>query len=212
MQSKYFTKIIFSRYYLVNPILLCYTDEKGGNDMKKAHLLLIVGVIFLLVGLIQPIIAMANADIIGGAGFHTFSYYLRVSKWLYLTFLTIGVPLMVSGLVWLLFPGFLSRHCPADTTLISLGLSACGGVGIYSFLTWLFLTALYSVDRYPIRYPLTMVLSLISFLCFVYLIFLYIRRRSLRLSWAGIGLDVGRSILYLPAFYMLLGFFESLHP
>ena len=61
-------------------------------------------------------------------------------------------------------------------------------------------------SRFPIEYPVSIALGMLCFLAFVFLIGLYFIVRRKNWSIIGVIIDVLTSIVYLPAFFMIISY------
>ena len=102
-----------------------------------------------------------------------------------------------------------STHCNIKTSAISLGLSGVGALGVCCVLWWVTLTAFGEASKHPVEYPVSVGLGMLSFMVFVFLIGLYFIVRRKNWSIKGIVLDVLTSLLYLPSFFMIISLIHA---
>lgn len=181
--------------------------------MKKfAWIGLIMGLMLTVISLVIPMHMMNNASVsmIGGAGWPTYQFFMGCAMdGLFVFVLTLGVVMMITALVCLIFRGTITVHCSIPTTLVSLGLSAVGALGLFCAFTWYSIASFHEMSRYPIRYPVSIVLGLGCVAAFVGLIVGYIRLRSRRPSIKGVLLDVVTVCLYATVFLCLFDWIDG---
>jgi hypothetical protein len=176
------------------------------------------GVLLLMVGVSIPLVYLEFAGassgatgIIGGADGPTYSFLLfGLLDGLPFVLVLFGAALITSALFCLLLQTTVKAYCGVKTSIISLGLSAAGGLGLTCAFLWLSIVAFGNVDRYPIAYPASIAIGLGSFCAFVALIGLYLNERRQHWSWKGFVIDILTSILYLPAFFFGLSWIFAL--
>ena len=94
-------------------------------------------------------------------------------------------------------------HCNVNTSIISLGLSGVGALGAACALRWYIIVLFHDMSKFPIEYPTSILLGVLSPFVFIVLIVLYIKERKKNWSVKGIIIDVLTSILFLPTFFFL---------
>ena len=170
--------------------------------------MLCAGILLCALGLILPFIVLQNhsgTGIIGGADAPTYEFLILHSmNGLPLCLMTFGIALIFSALFCLIFTKTLKANCSIKTTIISLGLSCVGAMGLVCVFTWFVIVAFNETARYPIAYPVSIILGFVSFIAFLLLAALYLKER--RKNWAvkGLIIDVLTSVIYLPSFFLLL--------
>lgn len=174
---------------------------------------LLVGALAFLVGLIVPMIAYAMHDgaigIIGGAD--TPTYRFIVFQRMYgLPFIAIlfGVTVVITALFCLIFPNTVKNNCSIKTTVLSMGISVVGALGLVCAFVWFSIVTFGKMSKFPIEYPASVLLGVLCFFAFIVLIVLYFKLRKTNLSIWGIIIDVVTSIVYLPVFFFA---FSCLH-
>lgn len=175
----------------------------------------IVGLVCLLVSAVMPIIYIkemfnGGIDIIGGADGPTYQYVVRrLGSWP--TFLMqAGGALVLTALFCLIFPNTLRKHCQISTTLLSLGMSASGILGLCCLLECAAIFAIGSFRRYPVRYPVCVITGILCACLLVWLAVLYYRVRRKHRSGVGFALDVVTGVLYLPSLFWFVLCVEKL--
>lgn len=171
-----------------------------------------VSVVFLAVGFGAPFVVLQNyaqeVGIIGGADAPTYWYIMmnrrEMNGWP-MCFVLSGIPMFLTAVFRLSCPDKEEECCPASTTLVTLGISAFGGSGLFFGLNMMIIVGFAGASQYPVAGPVYTALAVISLLCFVMLIFFYAFLRSVHKSRLGVFLDVVTSILYLPAFFWTIG-------
>ena len=126
-----------------------------------------------------------------------------------IAFILLGISVAISSGFCLLFSRTVSTHCNIKTSAISLGLSGVGALGVCCVLWWVTLTAFGEASKHPVEYPVSVGLGMLSFMVFVFLIGLYFIVRRKNWSIKGIVLDVLTSLLYLPSFFMIISLIHA---
>lgn len=121
----------------------------------------------------------------------------------------LGISVVISSGFCLVFSKTVSTHCNIKTSAISLGLSGVGALGVCCVLWWVTLTAFGEASKHPVEYPVSVGLGMLSFMVFVFLIGLYFIVRRKNWSIKGIVLDVLTSLLYLPSFFMIISLIHA---
>lgn len=169
--------------------------------MKTRRILMalgIVGVAAMLVGLVWPLVQLGSMDIIGGAGVATWRFLLRTALGGWAAPLAmVGFALVVTALCGLFLPRKLTAGCTVQTTALAFALSAVGAAGLLGGMNWLSIAAFHEQNRYPIRYPANIALSIVSLAAFICLCCGYGFKRAKTPSGWGLALDVLTSILWL---------------
>lgn len=118
--------------------------------------------------------------------------------------LVFGIPLSITGAIW-------HRHgwgerpaCPLRTSLVTVGLSAVGALGL-ECLFHVFVMAVFGERHlHPRAYPFYLSVGFASGAIFLLLISLYISCRKNNWSLKGVLFDILISILLLPPFVIAL--------
>ena len=188
--------------------------------MKLKRFLLIVlfaGVLLAMLGGLMPVHYLNAAQnnpstsIIGGADAPT--YWLFAASLfggLPYVLMLLGVSLIISAAVYLLIVKTIKKHCDLRSTAIALGLSGIGALGLVCFFEWLAIVAFQNMEQYPIQYPVSILLGILSLCAFLALLFLYFKVRKEKWSWIGIIIDVLTAVIYFPSFFLLLCYLENL--
>jgi len=176
---------------------------------RYSLLALLLGFIILLAGIMLPYLCMhltpdnGSTGIIGGADARTYQFLAsRLLGGLPYVLALLGIALVISSGFCLIFSKTVKIHCNIKTSAISLGLSGVGALGLNCVLWWFTIVAFGKMSSYPIEYPVSILLGLLSFFAFVGLIVLYFKVRKANLSLIGIAIDVLTSIIYLPTFFL----------
>ncbi len=172
---------------------------------------LLAGVLLSAAGAIAPFIVLQDyiskngtVGIIGGADTPTTSFivFRLMNGWPFVAVL-FGITLIISALFCLIFSKTVKKNCSIRTTAFSLALSAVGAAGIVCFFVWFAMVAFHETSKYPIEYPVSVMLGILCFFTFVVLIACYFNMRKTNWSIKGIIIDVLTSIVYLPTFFFL---------
>ncbi len=182
-----------------------------------ARLCVTAGVLLITVGLIVPFFAMMTTSvsgsmgIIGGASLPTYLFVLtRFADGLLFTLALLGVPLLLTGVFCTVFPKTVDTHCHAATTALAMGLSLVGAGGLACVAIWIGIVTFHEMALYPIAYPFSIGMGMLCLLAFIGLLYAYIKARKRVGSWRGLVLDMMTAVLYLPAFFYVLGYIEQL--
>lgn len=174
---------------------------------------LLAGFVIALAGVAMPLAVLyltpqdPRISIIGAADAPT--YYLIISTlldnmpWV---LVLLGLTLMISAVFCLLFSKTVRGHCTVKTSLISLGLSATGALGLICVLVWFSIVAFDEVSKHPIEYPLSIAAGLLCLCAFITLILQYFNMRKEKWSGKGLLIDVLTSIIYLPVFFYIFSY------
>lgn len=176
----------------------------------------IAGLMALLVGAVMPMVYIGvvlhgGTDVVGGADGPTYQYIATWALGRWPTFLVLaGGALVLAALFCLIFSNTVRKHCRLPTTLLSLGMSASGVLGLVCLLECATIFAIGSFRRYPIRYPVCVIIGMLCACLLVWLATVYYRVR--RKQWSGVGfaLDIFTGILYLPGFFWFVICVENL--
>ena len=169
-------------------------------------------------GLALPYLVLQNriaessaVSIIGGADAPTYQFIVfgLLNGWPFCLVL-LGLCLILTALFCLLFPKTALTHCTLKTTALSLGLSAVGASGLVCAFVFYTIAAFGEASRYPVAYPGSIIVGLLSLFGFVVLITLYARCRSSKWSLKGLVIDGFTSLLYLPALFFLFSYLYQL--
>ena len=183
---------------------------------RSAMWTLILGFVILLVGIMVPIIAVrlytsqhGSIGIIGGADGPTaiFLTWKKLNGWP-VNFGLLGLNLIVSAAFCLLFSKTVIACCSRKTTLIALGLSGFGALGIMCVFSWYTIVVFHEMSKHPIEYPASILLGLACLAAFIFLVIYYFKTRKRNWSTKGFLIDIFTGILYFPVF---LGFFVCLY-
>lgn len=171
---------------------------------QLAFLLLVLGVLFLLIGIALPLAALqSNASqggaigIIGGASAPTYTFLLSqiVGSGPFCIAL-FGVALIISGLFLLFLRNAVKSVCTVETAVISFAASATGALAAACVMILL---------RAPseVLFVIVVILGIASLAALALLMARYLRLRRLHRSVKGMLIDLGTAIIYFPAFLFL---------
>ncbi len=180
----------------------------------NALIILILGVLMSALGFIAPIVYWNNytlhngvVGIIGGADTPTYTFMLSaLFDGLPFVLILLGISLVVSSVFCLLFSKTVRKHCNIKTSIISLGLSGVGALGLVCSFLWFSIVSFGEMSKHPIKYPVSILLGIVCFFAFVVLIAIYLKLRKINWSIKGFIIDVLTSIAYLPAFFFLFSY------
>ena len=169
----------------------------------------ICGAVSLLVSALMPMVYIkevlqGGTSIVGGADGPTYQYAVRrLGSWP--TFLMLaGGALVLTALFCLLFSSTVRKHCRIPTTVLALGMSASGILGLCCFLECAAIFAIGSFRRYPIRDPACVITGILCAYLLVLLAVKYYHARRKQWSGVGLALDIAVGILYLPCFFQFV--------
>ncbi|MBR5615789.1 MAG: hypothetical protein IKW66_03115 [Clostridia bacterium] len=163
--------------------------------MRKWHVVLcIVGAGLLLLGaalLLVGQVAVDQALLLGVR-----SYLKKTIR----VCLLLGGGLILGNAPYVIFKRLTARGCTMATSLMSLGFSALGGLGLYCALTYVFTTP----RRNPIAHPASLLVGILALFAFILLIAFYVCKRREKCTFMGLCMDGWSAIVHLlPCF---LGF------
>lgn len=180
------------------------------NLKRNSLIVLIVGFVSLLIGAITPIVCLENfksksgVGIIGGASSNTYKFLLASLFDGFLMFLVLlGIALIISAVFCLLFSNTVKTHCNIKTSLISLGLSSIGALGVFCAVLWFTFVSFHETSKFPIAYPVSVMIGVVCLFVFFLLIMFYIKSRKNIWSVKGFVIDILTSIIYFPAFFLI---------
>ncbi len=173
------------------------------NLKPNALIILILGVLMSILGFIAPIVYWNNytlhngaIGIIGGADAPTYTFMLSAFfDGLPFVLIWLGISLVVSSGFCLLFSNTVKKHCNINTSVISLGLSSVGALGLVCAFLWFSIVSFGSI-----------LLGIVCFFTFVVLIAIYLKKRKINWSIKGFIIDILTSIAYLPAFFFVFSY------
>ena len=177
---------------------------------------LICGLICLFAGAVIPLVYINRAlqggtAIIGGVDGPTYRFLVMWAMDGWPVFLMLlGAALVITALFCLVFRGAVRKHCHISTTLLALGMSATGMLGLVCVMIWGVMFAFSDFDKYPIRHPVCVITGLVCACLLVYLATWYYRVRKVRWSGVGLVLDITVGVLYLPCFFQFIACVEKL--
>lgn len=172
------------------------------------------GIILALLGLLIPVILThfimasgGSVGIIGGADLPsmTFLTWQLLNGWP-VALISIGITLIISAVFCLVFSKTVKVHCGLTTSIISLSLSAVGGLGVFCVFWWYAIVVFHEMSKHPIEYPVSVILGLLCFFAFVALIVMYCILRIKKWSFKGVIIDILTSIVWLPTFFLIFAF------
>lgn len=175
----------------------------------------IAGLIAFIAGAAMPFVYIKDmlhggAGIVGGADGPTYQFAVRrLDSWP-VFFMLAGIALVLTALFCLIFSNTVRKHCRIPTTLLSLGMSASGILGLVCLLECAAIFAIGSFRRYPIRFPVSVITGMLCACLLTWLAVIYYRVRRKHRSGVGFVLDVVTGILYLPSFFWFVLCVEKL--
>ena len=184
---------------------------------RYSLIVLLLGFVVLLVGTIMPVIYWINftalygatVGIIGGADAPTYKLLLSsIFEGLPFVLILFGITLIISSAFCLLFSKTVRAYCHIATSAISLGLSAVGALGLVCAFLWFVVVSFNEISKYPIQYPVSVIVGILCLFAFLALIALYFKARCKNWSIKGLVIDILTSIVYLPTFFFM---FACLH-
>ncbi len=181
---------------------------------RNALIILILGVLMSAISFILPIVYWDNytlhngvVGIIGGADTPTYTFMLSaLFDGLPFVLILLGISLIISSVFCLAFPKTVRKHCGINTSVLSLGLSGVGALGIVCAFLWFSIVSFGEMSKYPIEYPVSILLGIVCFFTFIVLVTLYLKQRRINWSIKGFIIDVFASITYLPTFFFLFSY------
>lgn len=185
---------------------------------RNSLLVLFLGFTVSFIGFIMPLIYWKSyisnngaIGIIGGADAPTYTFMLSaLFDGLPFVLVILGIILVVSSVFCLLFPNVIKKHCNINTSIISLGLSILGALGLVCAFLWFSIVSFGEMSKRPIEYHVSVLIGIISFFGFIFLIALYLKTRKKNWSIKGIVIDVFTSIVYLLAFFFIFSYLYGL--
>lgn len=182
---------------------------------KRSLMALWCGVGMIVLGFLIPLVmtlsAAGHVDIVGGAGLHTFRYlYRKAMAGLPQLLVQWGIPVTIAGAVCLKCRVSIYAVCAAKTSLLALGLSATGAVGLYCFMNWFAMAIFHERYLHPIAYPFYVSVGLISLCVFLCLLVLYGMCRAKKRSIKGLLLDIATAVLFLTPFLTAVQYAEQM--
>ena len=181
---------------------------------RNALIILILGVLISLLGFIAPIVYWNNytsnngaIGIIGGADAPTYTFMLlALFDGLPFVLAFLGISLIISSGFCLLFSNTVKKHCNINTSVISLGLSGIGALGLVCVFLWFSIVSFGEMSKHPIEYPISILLGIACFFVFMILIVLYLKFRKTAWSLKGFCIDILTSVIYLPTFFFAFSY------
>lgn len=176
----------------------------------------IAGLIALIAGAAMPFVYIKDmlhggTGIVGGTDGPTYQYIVTRGLGNWPTFLMLaGAALVFTALFCLIFSNTVRKHCHIPTTLLSLGMSASGILGLVCLLECAAIFAIGSFRRYPIRFPVCVITGMLCACLLTWLAVMYYRVRRKHRSGVGFVLDIVTGILYLPSFFWFVLCVEKL--
>ena len=169
-------------------------------------------------GLMAPFVYWKNftlhngtIGIIGGADAPTHTFMLWVScDGLPIALISLGICLVISAVFCLIFSNTVKKYCNIKTSLISLGLSCVGAIGLVCVFIWFSIVSFGEMSKHPIEYPVSVLLGIVCFFAFVVLIAVYLKLRKTNWSIKGLIIDILTSIIYLPTFFYIFSYIYGL--
>ncbi len=184
------------------------------NLKRNALMILILGVLMSVLAFIAPIVYWNNytlhngaIGIIGGTDAPTYTFMLSaLFDGLPFVLILLGISLVVSSVFCLLFSNTVKKHCNINTSIITLGLSSVGALGLVCAFLWFSIVSFGEMSKHPIEYPVSILLGIVCFFTFIVLIAIYLKLRKINWSIKGFIIDVLTSVIYLPTFFFVFAY------
>lgn len=181
---------------------------------RNALIILISGVLISTLGFIAPVVYWNNytshngaVGIIGGADAPTYRFMIsQLLGGLPFVLILLGISLFVSSVFCLVFSKTVHKHCKINTSVLSLCLSSVGALGLVCAFLWFSIVSFGKMSKYPIEYPVSILLGVACFFSFILLIAIYLKQRMINWSIKGIIIDILTSVAYLPSFFFLFSY------
>lgn len=188
--------------------------------LKRISLIvLVIGLVIAISGYVTPMVYWsyytAHHGSIGliGAADNPPSYWFALYAMfggLPLVLFVLGITLFVSSGFCLLFSKTVKRHCNIKTSAISLALSGIGVLGFICAFKWCTIVTFHEREKYPIQYPVSILLGILCACAFVVLLVLYFKVRRMNWSIKGFAMDVLTGIVHLPAFFFMFAYLSEI--
>lgn len=186
---------------------------------RNALIVLALGLIVAISGYVTPVVYWSHytahhgsIGLIGAADnppSYLFALYAMFGG-LPLVLVILGITLFVSAAFCLLFLKTVKAHCSIKTSAISLALSGIGVLGFICAFKWLTIVTFHEREKYPIQYPVSILLGILCAVAFVVLLVLYFKVRRTNWSMKGFVMDVLTGIVYLPAFFFVFAYLSEI--
>lgn len=156
--------------------------------MRKWHVVLcIVGVGLLLFGAALFLVGQVAVD--QALLFSVRSYLKQTIR----VCLLLGGGLILGNAPYVIFKRPTARGCTMATSLISLGFSVLGGLGLYCVLVYGVTTS----HRNPIAHPASLLMGILALFAFILLITFYVCERREKCTFMGLCMDGWSAIVHL---------------
>jgi len=184
------------------------------NLKRNALIILILSVLISASGFITPIVYWSHytlhngaIGIIGGTDAPTYTFMLSaLFGGLPFVLVLLGISFAVSSGFCLLFSNTVKKHCSINTSVISLGLSSVGALGLVCAFLWFSIVSFGEMSKHPIAYPVSILLGIVCFFAFAVLIAVYLKLRKTNWSIKGFIIDVLTSVIFLPTFFFIFAY------
>ena len=186
---------------------------------RNALIVLVLGLIVAISGYVTPMVYWSHytahhgsIGLIGAADnppSYLFALYTMYDG-LPLVIFVLGITLFVSSGFCLLFSKTIKTYCNSKSSAISLGLSAAGVLGLICAFMWFTIVTFHEMEKYPIAYPVSILLGILCAVAFVVLLVLYFEVRRMNWSIKGFIIDVLTGIVYLPAFFFVFAYLSEI--
>ncbi len=121
-----------------------------------------------------------------------------------------AVIIVITSVFVFFFKSKILKHGTPLTTLIALGLSAVGSLGLWALFNMTVFAAFGEIDQHPIRYPATMIVAPLSLVLFIALIYMYAFLRKKKFFCIGTLIDAIIAIIYVWPFFLVLGMTDGI--
>ena len=74
--------------------------------------------------------------------------------------------MLISAGFCLLFSKTVIAHCTIKTSVISIGLSGIGALGLVCAFLWFTIVSYHEMSKHPVEYPVSILLGMICFIAF----------------------------------------------
>lgn len=186
---------------------------------RNALIVLVLGLVIAISGYVTPMVYWSNytahhgsIGLIGAADnppSYWFALYAMFGG-LPLVLVILGITLFVSSAFCLLLSKTVKTHCNIKTSAISLALSGVGVLGLICAFKWFTIVTFHEMGKYPIEYPVSILLGILCAIVFVVLLVLYFKVRRMNWSIKGFVMDVLTGIVSLPAFFCMFAYLSEI--
>ena len=183
---------------------------------KYSLVMLITGFCMLAFTVAFPLIYAAvdngaTTAIIGGADTPTYKFlFQNLFDGFILFAWSLSIVLIILSAFCLLFSKTVNKYCRLTTSIISLGLSASGSLGLICFFYWFVIVSFDELGKHPIQYSVSVSLGMVCLVVFVSLFALYFKERKKQRSFKGVIIDVLTCFICVPTVMYFYAFVLNL--